>query len=123
MGDWVFTSGIGPDDPGTGRPVTGDIADHTRQALQNLAAVLAAHGLEYRHVVRCTVHLADIHRDWDIFDQVYREFFHAPYPVRTTVGSGLGNGMLIELNAVAHRLLDCCQSADSEGMEGLVSDG
>jgi len=120
----VFTSGIGPDEPGTGRPVKGSIADHTRQALRNLTAVLAAHGLDLRHVLRCTVHLTDIHRDWVLFDQVYQEFFHPPYPVRTTVGSALGNGMLIELNAVAHRLLpDCGQGTGTEGMAGLASDG
>ncbi|MCW2915074.1 MAG: reactive intermediate/imine deaminase, partial [Actinomycetia bacterium] len=35
------------------------------------------------------------------YDEVYREHFNEPYPVRTTVGSDLMN-MLVEIDLVAY---------------------
>jgi enamine deaminase RidA (YjgF/YER057c/UK114 family) len=50
-------------------------------------------------VVKSTVHLADLN-DFDAFNGVYREFFKAPFPVRTTVGSSLLD-ILVEIDVIA----------------------
>src|SRR4051794_877441 len=102
IGDLVYTAGAGPADPVTGKIVGADVAAQTRQVLTNLAAVLAAEGLGFEHVVKATVHLQELHRDFAAFDEVYREYFTEPYPVRTTVGSDLSN-ILVEIDLVAHR--------------------
>ncbi|NUS54777.1 MAG: RidA family protein, partial [Streptomycetaceae bacterium] len=41
-------------------------------------------------------------RDFAGYDEVYREYFEEPYPVRTTVGSDL-MGILVEIDVVARR--------------------
>lgn len=103
-GDFVYTAGMGPIHPATGQIVGDDVATQTRQVLDNLAAVLAEHGLGFDDVVKSTVHLQDLHRDFAAYDEVYRAHFTEPYPVRTTVGSQLMN-ILVEIDFVAHKPL------------------
>jgi 2-iminobutanoate/2-iminopropanoate deaminase len=102
VGDAVYTAGMGPIDPASGAVVGDDVAAQTRQVMANLAGVLAAEDLGLEHVVKATVHLADLHRDFAAFNAVYQEYFTEPYPVRTTVGSTLNN-ILVEIDFVAHR--------------------
>ncbi|WP_309068342.1 Rid family detoxifying hydrolase [Microbacterium sp.] len=97
-GDLLFTAGFGPQDPATGA-VPENVADQTRQVLRNIQAVLAQHGATLDHVLKSTVHLADL-ADFEEFNAAYREFFSEPYPVRTTVGSQLAN-ILVEIDVVA----------------------
>jgi 2-iminobutanoate/2-iminopropanoate deaminase len=40
-------------------------------------------------------------RDFVEFNQVYAEFFQPPLPARTTVHSWLGEGLKIEIDAIA----------------------
>ncbi|MGA8113356.1 MAG: Rid family detoxifying hydrolase [Actinocatenispora sp.] len=100
-GDFVYTAGMGPIDPATGTVVGDDVAAQTRQVMTNLAAILAKEGLGFEHVVKATVHLEELHRDFAAFDEVYREYVSAPFPVRTTVGSRLNN-ILVEIDFVAY---------------------
>jgi reactive intermediate/imine deaminase len=102
VGDLVFTAGMGPIHPETGEVVGTDVATQTRQVLANLRAVLAEAGLGFDDVVKATVHLQDVNRDFAEYDKVYREHFTEPYPVRTTVGSDL-LGILVEIDFVATR--------------------
>ncbi|MFC4054692.1 MULTISPECIES: RidA family protein [Actinomadura] len=102
VGDFVYTSGMGPIDPKTGEVVGDDVAAQTRQTLANLTAVLAEHGLGLDDVVKSTVHLQELHRDFAAYDEVYRAHFNEPYPVRTTVGSDLMN-ILVEIDFVAYK--------------------
>lgn len=99
-GGWLFTAGIGPFDPASGGIVGSTIEAQTQQALDNLRAVLIAGGLDLQDVVKTTVHLAHVERDFAAFNAVYASFFPAPYPARTTVGSAL-LGVLVEIDCVA----------------------
>lgn len=92
----VFTCGMVPKDPVTGRIPEG-VAMQTRQVLENLRAILRAAGTDLDRTVKTTVHLHNVREDFAAFDEVYREFFHPPYPVRTTVGSTL-QGILVEID-------------------------
>ena len=100
VGDLLFTAGVGPADRDGAVP--DGIADQARAALTNLEAVLHAAASSFDDVLKVTVHLADLDRDFAEFDRVYRSMLQAPYPVRTTVGSALG-GILIEVDVVAAR--------------------
>lgn len=97
----VHTAGFGPQDP-----VTGDVPDgieaQTAQVLANVRAALEAAGVSLDDVVKTTVHLQNLKEDFAGFNRVYAEFFAAPYPVRTTVGSQLAD-ILVEIDAVAIR--------------------
>jgi 2-iminobutanoate/2-iminopropanoate deaminase len=97
---WLYVSGHAGEDLRTGAVVPGGIAEQTRAALTNIGKVLDAAGVGFADVVKCTCHLADI-RDFDAFNAVYAGFFSAPLPARTTVQSGLGEGLLVEVDAIA----------------------
>ncbi len=96
---FLYTCGMGPIDPETGKVVEGDITVQTRQVLKNLEAILKTKGATFAQVVKVTTHLQELHRDFAGYDQAYREFFSAPFPVRTTVGSDLMN-ILVEIDFV-----------------------
>lgn len=96
---FLYTCGMGPIDPATGKVVEGDITVQTRQVLKNLEAILTTKGATFAQVVKVTTHLQELHRDFAGYDQAYREFLSAPFPVRTTVGSDLMN-ILVEIDFV-----------------------
>ncbi len=64
VGDFVYTSGMGPLDPVTGEVVGDDVAAQTHRTMQNLGAVLAAHGLTFDDVIKSTVHLQNLKEDF-----------------------------------------------------------
>ena len=97
---FLYTAGFGPIDPQTGEVVGADIGEQTRQVMRNIGAVLEAAGLDFGDVVKATVHLADVGRDFAGFNAAYREFFTDGLPVRTTVGSTLPR-ILVEIDVVA----------------------
>jgi reactive intermediate/imine deaminase len=96
---FLYTCGMGPIDPVSGKVVEGDIIVQTRQVLKNLEAILKTKGATFAQVVKVTTHLQELHRDFAGYDQAYREFLSAPFPVRTTVGSDLIN-ILVEIDFV-----------------------
>jgi len=97
---FLYTAGFGPTDPATGLLVGDDVETQTRQVLRNVGTVLAGAGLGFGDVVKSTVHLAELHRDFAAFNRAYAEFFPDGFPVRTTVGSTLMN-ILVEIDVVA----------------------
>jgi 2-iminobutanoate/2-iminopropanoate deaminase len=102
VGDFVYTSGMGPLHPETGEVVGDDVAAQTHQVMRNLGAILAAHGLGFDDVVKSTVHLQHLKRDFAAYNEAYKSYFTQPFPVRTTVGSELMN-ILVEIDFVAHK--------------------
>jgi 2-iminobutanoate/2-iminopropanoate deaminase len=96
---FLYTCGMGPADPVTGVIVEGGVGEQTRQTLKNLQKVLDAKGAKFEDVVKVTAHLQDLKRDFKAYNEVYREFFTAPFPVRTTVGSDLMD-ILVEIDFV-----------------------
>jgi 2-iminobutanoate/2-iminopropanoate deaminase len=78
-----------------------DVAAQTRQALENVRAILKAAGADLEHVVKTTVFLRSL-QDFAAMNQVYAEFFGDHPPARTTVEvSGLPRGALVEIEAIA----------------------
>ena len=81
--------------------VDGDIAAQTRQALDNIGALLEAGGLSFADVVRTTVFLADMN-DFAAMNEIYGDFFSEPYPARSTVQAArLPSDARIEIDAIA----------------------
>lgn len=100
VGEMLYLSGqLGTDN--TGRLVPGGIGPETRQALTNIAAVLARHGATLDDVIKCTVMLADM-GEWAAMNQVYVTFFKAHLPARSAFGTtGLALGARLELECQA----------------------
>ncbi len=97
---WLYVSGHASEDLRTGQLIGGTTAEQARVALSQIGKVLSAAGLTFDDVVKCTCHLADI-RDFAEFNRAYAEFFQAPLPARTTVQSGLPEGIRVEIDAIA----------------------
>ncbi len=97
----VYVSGQLAVDPETGEKRLGSIEEQTRQALQNLAAVLRAAGSDVDRVLKTTVYVADIAL-WDRVNGVYADFFGGHRPARAVVPTReLHYGFLVEIDAVA----------------------
>ena len=96
---FLYTAGMGPIDPATGDTVGEDVGAQTHQVMQNLDQLLKAEGLGFSDVVKATVHLQDVERDFAAFNEAYASYFSDELPVRTTVGSTLLN-ILVEIDFV-----------------------
>jgi 2-iminobutanoate/2-iminopropanoate deaminase len=102
-GGTVFLSGQIPLDPATGQMVEGDVAAQAERVMQNLEAVLAAAGLGFGDVVRCTIFLTDL-GDFAKVNEVYGRRFPQDPPARATVQvSALPRGAKVEIDAIAVR--------------------
>jgi 2-iminobutanoate/2-iminopropanoate deaminase len=100
-GGLLFLSGQIAMDPASGDLVVGDVAAQTEQAMCNIGAVLAAAGVGFEEVVRTTIYVVDL-AHYPSVNDVYRRFFRAPYPARSTVQVvALPRGAQVEIEVVA----------------------
>ena len=100
-GKLVYTAGQIPLDPATGQMVEGGIQEQTRQALQNLKAVLEEAGSSLKRVVKTTVFLQDM-GDFKAMNEIYAQFFVEKPPARSAVEvAALPLGASVEIEAVA----------------------
>lgn len=97
---FVFTAGQVGTDPRTGQPAGPDVASQTRQAIDNLRAVLEAGGSSLERLVKTTVFLSDM-RNFEPMNAVYRELIPEPRPGRSTVQASLARPeLLVEIEGV-----------------------
>ena len=100
-GNLLFVSGQGPLDPKTREVVGSDIREQTTQTLTNLKNVLAAAGLDFRHVVNMRVVLRNT-EDFAAFNEAFREFMQGEKVTRTCVGATPHRkGVNVEIDCVA----------------------
>ena len=101
VNDTVYLSGMIGNLPGTLKLAPGGIREETRQVMENIKAVLGAHGYTLKNLVKCTVMLADI-SEWPAFNEVYKTYFEPPFPARSAfAGSGLAMGARVEVECIA----------------------
>jgi 2-iminobutanoate/2-iminopropanoate deaminase len=101
VGDLIYTAGQLGIVPGTKEFAGLDIESQTRQALENVKAVLKAGGACMNHVVKTTVFLQDI-GEFSRMNAVYAEFFPENPPARSAVQvAALPLGGRVEIEAVA----------------------
>ncbi len=97
----VYVSGQLPIDPSTGQFAEGGIQAEARQSLTNIKNILSEVGLGMQNVVKVTVLLADI-SNFAAVNEVYAEFFQAPYPARSAFAvAALPKGANVEIEAIA----------------------
>jgi 2-iminobutanoate/2-iminopropanoate deaminase len=97
---WLYVSGQGSVDLKTGEILHGTIEEETIVSLSHIEKIVVAAGGCINDIVKCTVHLSDIN-DFDRFNAAYSTFFSGIRPARTTVQSGLSDGIKIEIDAIA----------------------
>lgn len=99
--EFVFVSGQLPIDTATGQFPSEDIQEQTRASLENIGAILKEAGLGFENVVKTTVYLDDI-EDFSAMNEVYGQYFKAPYPARAAFEVGkLPKGAKVEIEVIA----------------------
>ncbi len=97
----MFFSGQIPLDPVTGEMVGKTIEEQAERVMENIAAVLAAAGLDFADVVKSTIYLTDL-ADFAAVNTVYGKRFASEPPARSTVEvKGLPRGAKVEIEVVA----------------------
>lgn len=99
-GELVFVSGQLPADPETGALEIGSIAEQTKRAILNVAAILEAAGTDLAHVVKTTCFLDDL----DAFAEFNAEYalHFTSDPARECVQAAkLPKGARLEISAIA----------------------
>jgi 2-iminobutanoate/2-iminopropanoate deaminase len=99
VGELVFVSGQASVDR-SGAIVAGTFEQEMRRSLENLSAILAAAGSDLGHVVQTRNYVRDA-TDLTTFNRIYREYFQAPYPARTTITNCLNEQLRYEIDCVA----------------------
>jgi reactive intermediate/imine deaminase len=99
-GDFIYVAGQSARDRDLN--VVGDtIEAQTCRTIENLDQILREAHSSLDEVVKATVHLSDLSM-FERYDRVYAEMMPEPRPVRTTVGSILAPGVMIEIDVVAY---------------------
>ncbi len=102
-GDTLYCSGQIALDPKTGSLIAGNVEAETERVLENLGAVLRAASMDFEHVVRCTVFLADMN-DYAQVNEVYARYFSEAPPSREAVQvAALPRGARVEISCIAVR--------------------
>lgn len=101
-GDYIFLSGQTPENLETDIMVEGDIKVQTKQVMENIKKVLAEAGCTMDDIVKVYACLKNID-DFAGYNEVYGQYFSAPYPARTTVECGILGGCLVEIDVIAMR--------------------
>jgi len=101
VGNLIFVSGQGGVDPKTGKVMKGDIRNQTKQALENVRAILNTVGLTLDNVVKVTVFLRDI-KFFPEMNIVYKEYFKDNQPARTTIQAVPPGDLDVEIEVIAY---------------------
>lgn len=99
--DILFVSGQLPIDSRTERLAPQEIALQTKQALENVQAILESAGYSMSDIVKTTVFMKDL-ADFPSMNEVYKDFFTRDYPARAAVQvARLPKDALVEIEAIA----------------------
>ena len=101
VNDTLYVSGQIPFVPETMTVVGDDLRRQTKQALDNVLAIVEAAGLKKTDIVRCGVFMTNL-AEFAIMNEVYESFFGDHKPVRAAVEvRGLPKNVQIEIDAIA----------------------
>ena len=100
-GDFMYVSGQASVDAETGAIITDSFAGEVHRSIANLEAILRAGGLSLDHVINVKSYVAN-EADLAEYNAIYREYFAAPPPTRSTIVGVLGTKLKFELDCVAY---------------------
>lgn len=101
-GQLLFLSGQIAINPESGELVLDDIETETEQVMHNIGSILQANGLEFDHVVKCSVFVKDM-QNFARINEVYSKFFKTESaPARELVEvANLPKFVNVEISAIA----------------------
>lgn len=98
-GQMIFVSGQASVDS-DGKLVADSFEGECRRALENLRRILEGTGSDLAHVIQTRNYVRDP-ANLTAFNELYRQYFRAPFPTRTTITNCLPENMQYEIEAVA----------------------
>lgn len=101
FGDLIFVSGQASVDK-TGKIIPGSFEEEFRRSMENLIQILHDSGSDLEHVISTRNYLRDP-ADGPEYQKLYREYFKAPFPARTTITNCLPSTLKFEIECVAVR--------------------
>jgi|TARA_Y100001934_G_scaffold112699_1_gene137866 2-aminomuconate deaminase len=113
VGDLLFLSGVGPrkagqkDIPGVTLDNQGDIIDYDiatqcHSVFENIRFILEDAGSSWDKIIDVQVFLTNMKDDFDIYNNIYAEYFKNNQPCRTTIEiKSLPTPIAIELKVIA----------------------
>lgn len=99
VGSLIFVSGQASVDD-AGAIVSDTFEGEMRRSIYNLQKILHAAGTNLKHVVQTRNYVHDP-ANLPEFNRLYREFFSAPYPARTTLTQCLTDALKFEIDCIA----------------------
>lgn len=99
VGDVLYVSGQASVDA-KGKIVPDTFEGEFRRSIENLKIVLEAAGSDLAHVVQTRNYVRDA-EELPLYNQLYREYFAAPFPARTTITNCLPPTLKYEVECVA----------------------
>jgi len=100
-GDTLYVSGQIPINPASGEIVQSTIEEETRLVMTNLGNILKEAGMDYSHVVKCSIFVNNMNNFGSV-NEVYGSFFQEQAPARETVEvSRLPKDVRVEISCIA----------------------
>ncbi|WP_236974190.1 RidA family protein [Membranihabitans maritimus] len=99
VGEWVFVSGQASVDE-SGNIVEDSFEGECRRSFENVKKVLAGANLTLDDVVQVRNYVGK-QEYLKEFNEIYKEYFKAPYPARTTIMGCLGELLKFEVEVIA----------------------
>jgi 2-iminobutanoate/2-iminopropanoate deaminase len=97
----LYVSGQVPIDPMTGLMVEGDIKAQTIRVMENIKVLLAEAGMDFSHIVKTSIFLADMN-DFTIVNETYASYFTSAFPARETIQAArLPKNAQVEISVIA----------------------
>lgn len=102
-GDTLYVSGQIPIDPQSGKLAEGGAAAQASRVMENIRAILKAAGMDFGHVVKCTIFLSDMALYKEV-NEIYGNYFADEPPAREAIAvKGLPMGVDVEISCIAVR--------------------
>ncbi|MBS1546472.1 MAG: RidA family protein [Bacteroidetes bacterium] len=87
----------------TGQLQMASIAEETKQVMENLGLLLKAAGMDFSHLVKCTIFMSSMDH-YGAVNEVYGKYFADAPPAREAVAvKGLPRGVNVEISGIACR--------------------
>ena len=101
VGDLVYISGQASVDHNTGKIISGTIEEEIYKTLDNVKKILNSINLTTDNIINVKAYVSK-QEDIKIYNQIYKDFFVAPYPTRTTIVNALPSFLKFEIDCIAY---------------------
>ena len=101
INNMLFVSGQIPIDPSTGEIIKGNISQQAVQVMKNIHSILKEAGMDYSHIVKTGIFLADMN-DFAAVNESYASYFTSAFPARETIQAArLPKDAELEISVIA----------------------